>query len=222
LEVPQEKIFRLQCTIFKNFLTRDVCSARILAKTIGKITSLFHALGTVVYLMTKNAQGWIAEKTSWNGRSNLPETVLIELRFWHKNIGKVRRMPLEKAMTTFTKIMSSNASSTGCGAFIKKCEGTSLVHYWNQTEKKNSSTWHELKAVEIFMREKLSILGGLSVKWYTDNQAVTCVIFKASMVDNLQHSSLKMFKMCLENNITLSIDWIPCDLNDEADQLSKH
>jgi hypothetical protein len=74
-EVPSEKLFRLQCAIFKNLITRDTCSARILAKTVGKITSLYHALGSVVYLMTKNAQGWIAQKSTWNDRSSLPETV---------------------------------------------------------------------------------------------------------------------------------------------------
>jgi hypothetical protein len=131
-------------------------------------------------------------------------------------------MPLERPPTTFTKIIFSDASSTGCGAFIKNCEGTSLVHYWQKTEKNNSSTWRELKAVEIYLKEKISLLAGLSIKWYTDNQAVPRIIHKGSMVENLQISALEIFKMCLENNITLSIDWIPRDKNEEADELSKH
>jgi hypothetical protein len=220
-EVPKEKMFRVQCLLFKTLLCRHSCSARMLAKIVGNITCLFHALGNIVYLMSKNAQCWIAERDTWGERSSLPEAVLIEIRFWHEHVGSVRRMPLEKQLTFVSKIIYSDASATGCGAFIKNCEGTALVHYWSPEERTLSSTWRELKTVEIFMGEKLDMLSGLGIKWYTDNKAVPRVIYKGSMVENLQHSALKIFTMCIENNIDLSIDWIPRSSNEQADELSK-
>jgi hypothetical protein len=42
------------------------------------------------------------------------------------------------------------------------------------------------------------------------------------MVDNLQHSALEIFQMCLTHNINLSIDWIPRSQNEMADELSKY
>jgi hypothetical protein len=221
-EVPQDKIDRLKCAIFGNLVNRHRCSARLLASTLGKITCLFHALGQVVYLMTKNAQIWIAQNDSWGNKSALPESVLVELRFWHANIDAVQRMPLEKPLSCFTKIIFSDASATGCGAFVKNCGGTSLIHYWTPHEKLQSSTWRELKTVEVYMRAKISELAGLAIKWYTDNQGVPRVIFKGSMVQNLQELALEIFEMCIKNSITLSIDWIPRDENEMADELSKH
>jgi hypothetical protein len=220
-EVPYLKLFRLQCTLFKNLICRNKCSARLLAKSVGKISCLFHALGSIVYIMTKNSQCWIAERDSWGDNNALPESVLGELRFWHENINNVRRMPLEKPLSNFSVIIYSDASATGCGAFIKACQGTELVHYWTSQEQKLSSTWRELKTVEIYMQEKLNILAGLNLKWYTDNQAVPRIIYKGSMVSNLQESALKIFKLCVDNHIELSIDWIPRTLNEQADDLSK-
>jgi hypothetical protein len=220
-EIPDSKIFRLQCAIFKNILCRDRCSARMLAKTVGKLTCLYHALGSVVYIMSKACQCWIASRDSWSNTCSLPENALVELRFWHANIGNTKRMPLEKPITKIAHIIFSDASATGCGAFIQHCEGTELVNYWTNEERLKSSTWRELRAVELFLKEKLSVLQGKCIKWYTDNKAVPRIIFKGSMVENLQHSALEIFEMCLLNNIDMSIDWIPRSINDQADQLSK-
>ena len=41
------------------------------------------------------------------------------------------------------------------------------------------------------------------------------------MIPNLQESALKVFQLCIDNKIELSIDWIPRSLNEQADELSK-
>jgi hypothetical protein len=118
-EIPDEKLFRLRTSIFNAMSSNRSSSARVLSRTVGKITSVFHALGHVVYLMTNNSQCWIADKNSWSDRSALTEGVMVELRFWHRNIDSVKRLPLAKPLTRFSRLIYSDASATACGAFIK-------------------------------------------------------------------------------------------------------
>ena len=131
-DVPQEKIVRLLSTIKNVEIFQDNCTARNLAKCVGKITSLFHALGTVVYIMTKNCQAWIAARDSWNIKAILPKSVLDELDFWAENLVLVQKMPFEKISSEASVIIYSDASSTGAGAFILDNPGSELVEFWKQ------------------------------------------------------------------------------------------
>ena len=101
-EIPSDKLFRLKTAIFRAMISRNNCSARGLSKVVGKLTSMYHAFGSIVYIMTKACQSWIAERDSWSFRSQLTESCMIELRFWHKNVDTVCRLPLEKPQTRFS------------------------------------------------------------------------------------------------------------------------
>jgi hypothetical protein len=220
-EIPEAKLFRLKTSIFNTIVQHRACSARVLSRSVGKITSMYHALGHVVYLMNKCSQVWIAEGSTWADRSPLPERVLEELRFWHKNIDCVKRLPLEKPLTRYTRLIYSDASSTACGAFIKFHIGTEIINHWTPEEQSRSSTWRELRAVELYLEIKCEELAGLAVKWYTDNQAVPRILYKGSMTPNLQDSALNIFDICVQNDIHLTVDWIPRYLKEAADELSK-
>jgi hypothetical protein len=63
-EVPSEKLSRLKRAIYKNLLYQNACSARDISKTVGKIISLFHVFGILVYLMTKDSTHWISDSSS--------------------------------------------------------------------------------------------------------------------------------------------------------------
>jgi hypothetical protein len=220
-EIPADKLFRLKTAIFKTMIARNNMSARGLSKVVGKLTSMYHAFGSIVYIMTKACQCWIADKDSWSFRSQLTEACMFELRFWHKNVDTVRRQPLEKPQTRFSRLIFSDASASACGAFMKYHKGSEMIHHWTVEEKLRSSTWRELRAVDLFLEIHAKELSGLSVKWYTDNQAVPRILYKGSMVDNLQDLALNVFTCCLAFDIDLSIDWVPRDMNEAADELSK-
>jgi hypothetical protein len=220
-EIPADKLFRLKTSIFKTLLGRKNCSARCLSKVVGKITSMFHAFGSIVYIMTKSCQGWIADMSSWSFRAEITEACLIELRFWHLHVDNVRRLPLERPLTRFSRLIFSDASDSACGAFIKFHKGSEMIHHWNPEEKLRSSTWRELRAVDLFLAIHAKELSGLSVKWYTDNQAVPRVLYKGSMVGNLQELALSVFTNCILFDVDLSVDWVPRTANEAADELSK-
>jgi hypothetical protein len=220
-EVPAVKLDRLRKGLFNNLSHQKVCSARDIAKTIGRIISLFHAFGNLVYFMTKNGSLWISERASWSGRTELPNVVVNELQFWYKNLYKAIRQPLDKGLTRYTKIIYSDASETGCGAFVVGQPGLEMVHYWTPLERLTSSTYRELRTVFLFLEVHGDKFQGVSVKWYTDNQGVPHIIRKGSMKTDLNLTNLKIFQLCLQYDIDLSIDWVPRELNTVADDLSK-
>lgn len=59
------------------------------------------------------------------------------------------------------------------------------------------------------------------VKWFTDNQSTAKIVDVSSMKITLHAPAQKFFSHCLSNNIDLSIQWIPRELNTQADFVSK-
>jgi hypothetical protein len=220
-EVPPDKLSRLKKGIYRNLLYQNSCSAREISKTVGKIISLFIAFGNLVYLMTKDCTFWISENTSWSYKTKLPENVLRELRFWYRNLAMVSRKPLDAGLTRATKIVYSDASSTGCGAFVLHEPGLEMVHQWSPLETTTSSTYRELKTVELFLGIHGKKFAGYAIKWYTDNQGVPYIVHKGSMKPDLNLVALEIFQACLRYDIDITVDWVPRELNQDADDLSK-
>ena len=220
-EVPRDKMARIKENIFVTIGDHRRCSAKRLAKAVGQLTSLYHVFGTLVYMMTKNCQCYIANSSSWSFKSELTEAVLEELRFWYLNLDDIQRQSYESVLSIPERIVYSDASGFGCGAFIQDMQGTELVEYWSLEERKFSSTWRELKAVELYLKVQLNFFNKKSIKWYTDNLNVTRIMHKGSMKHDLQIIALEIFHLCVKQRIDLSMEWIPRDLNEAADHLSK-
>jgi hypothetical protein len=166
--------------VTKNLLHWKFCSARELARSIGQICSFYHALGAVVYILTKDSSHWIADRENWSNKKPLPISVRNELHFWLRNLGHMICLPLERDML-HTHIIYSDASATGCGAFIQGEHDSDMVHHWTNQEKSASSTWRETQAVYLFLQIHALRFQDSNIKWYTDNQGVPSVIRKGSM-----------------------------------------
>ena len=67
----------------------------------------------------------------------------------------------------------------------------------------------------------MHLLKGHTIKWYTDNQGVSRIVEVGSMKEDLQYLALRIFSMCLLNNIRLEVEWIPRSANARADFLSR-
>jgi hypothetical protein len=74
---------------------------------------------------------------------------------------------------------------------------------WEESERIQSSTWRELVVVERVLCPLVSILEGESITRFTNNINVVCIVRKGSMKRNLQDVAMKIFHICLENNIRL-------------------
>ncbi|VDI72882.1 Hypothetical predicted protein [Mytilus galloprovincialis] len=92
---------------------------------------------------------------------------------------------------------------------------------WTDMEKKQSSTWRELKAIESCLDTLKTKLESKIVKWFTDNQNCVRIIQCGSRKQELHSLAMSIFSICLHRSISIDIQWIPRNLNTEADSISK-
>ena len=138
--------------------------------------------------MTKYSSLWVAERDSWNSKAQLTSNVINELYFWARNLDIAINMPLVEIQSPKRFLIYSDASDTGCGAFTLDRSDLDMVHFWNNAEKQLSSTWRELKAIELFLKLHGDKFKSANIKWYTDNQGVPVIIHKGSMKNDLHLS----------------------------------
>ena len=115
-----------------------------------------------------------------------------ELHFWRDNLKILNGVLFWPPAFVPSKVLFSDASLTGCGAFV---QGSSLVSHrnWSTEESQKSSTWRELAAIEFALAAFEAHLSGLRVPCNTDNQNVVRIIKFGSMVKELQDIALDIF-----------------------------
>ena len=59
------------------------------------------------------------------------------------------------------------------------------------------------------------------MKWYSDSQACVHVVQSGSGKPDLHQEAFDVFQLCFKYKIDLRIEWIPRELNQVADELSK-
>ena len=75
-----------------------------------------------------------------------------------------------------------------------------MFEIWLKLEAGKSSTWREIKAVELCLLSFKDILKGRSVTCYTDSQNAASSILKGSKVQELQSLALIIFEFCAKND----------------------
>ena len=107
-----------------------------------------------------------------------------------------------------TKIVYSDASVIGCTSIID-IEGYTFQQNWSEPECLKSSTFRELRTVELALKSFIRELKSQVVVWFTDNQSVTKIVMSGSEVPELQDIALAIFSVCVAHGINLDIQWIP-------------
>lgn len=191
-----------------------------IAATCGRIISLGNCVGNVTRLMTRNLFAIINSRASWNSFISLTPQALSELKFWNVNIGHLNGIPLWPVQTKPSKVIYSDASSSGCGSIID-IDGKVSHQNWSDFEKAQSSTYRELLAVFLSLKAFQVVLKSQLVLWYTDNKSIVSIINHGSKVPLLQEIALDIHQICLLHAISLDMQWIPRDLNTRADEVSR-
>ncbi|XP_072019664.1 uncharacterized protein [Amphiura filiformis] len=195
-------------------------SARLLASITGKIVSTGLAVGNMSSLMTKAMHVCIETKANWHSFVHLSTQAVEELKFWIENIRILNNNQLEFKPSA-TRIAYSDASSTGYGGYVIGL-GDDIAHgLWPTEEMKTSSTWRELRAVDLVMQSLVGKLSNHRIKWFTDNQAVAKIAKQGSMKPDLHNIALDICGTCVRHNISLEVEWIPRAENDRADFISR-
>ncbi|XP_072039886.1 uncharacterized protein [Amphiura filiformis] len=196
-------------------------SARKLASVTGKIVSTFPVLGNTTKLMTRFLHHEIIKRTSWDDLFNIPSSSLSinELFFWKSKFKIPVKRDFAKYLVPHTFVFS-DASSTGCGAFIL---GSDVIsnRTWDDTEILESSTWRELHAILYALISFSSRITASSVKVFTDNKNAVSIYQSGSMNLKLHVLSLAIHNFCRDRAVTLDVQWIPREENQLADEISR-
>ena len=96
-----------------------------------------------------------------------------------------------------------------------------VIGVWSCIEKKKSSTWREAETVKRVIVSNVDTLRGKRVKVFSDNKNVQSVLQAGSSKEELQEIASDVRDFCDNNQIDLSVGWIPRALNERTDYLSR-
>lgn len=221
LKIPIEKIEKVRSLISK-LLGRTKVSARDLAKVAGNLISVGLVVGSVTRLKTRKIYGFITSANAWDSKVKLPEEVKTELLFWHAFLTCCDTSKLLEYAPP--KVLAwADASSNG-GAAIVSYSGKSkhVIMNFEYPEVIESSTFRELRAIELGVASFVREMGHSIVKFYTDNQGAVSIVRNGSSNLKLQAIAERIYEMCQRHSITLEIEWIPRDINNVADYYSRN
>ncbi|CAC5399139.1 unnamed protein product [Mytilus coruscus] len=160
-------------------------------------------------------------KVFWDSKISLPPEARDELHFWSQNIDSLSPRVISPWFRLPERIIYTDASDDA-GAGILLDESSETFHcMWDDFDKAQSSTFRELKAVELLLKTMGSKLENKFVKLYSDNQNVIRIVQVGSMKSPLQCLAFSIFNTYLLFNIDLSVAWVPRLQNCTADFVSK-
>jgi len=126
------------------------------------------------------------------------------------------------------KVSFSDASGLACGAYVQSDSDLVFHQNWSPAESVQSSAWREFKAVclaleafRVRVKVRANRLSDSKVVWYCDNQNVESILLNSSKKSDFQELALQAFHICLEYRKSLDVNWIPRDINETADSISK-
>ena len=178
ISVPREKIENIKSSIKSMMGARSV-RARDLVSVVGKLIAMGPGVGPVCRLMTRSMYAILNKCCYWGERVVLNQPVLYELRFWVNHLEEFNSQSIWVSPSA-VRMAYSDASSTGYGGYILEHGSYVACGQWTQVEAVKSSTWRELRAVELTLQSLLSYLSGHRVKWFTDNQNIAHLLLVGS------------------------------------------
>ena len=198
-------------------------SPRKVAAVCGKIISTKFVLGNIVSLKTRRLYELNKDFVSWDQNISFSshQGAVQELFFWKNHFEKFNARFIQFEYRTPIKVYS-DARSTGIGIhFHNGIERKIAKGNFTQNQSAESSTWREIFAIQFGLKSFSKFLKNKKVVWHTDNMAAKTIVKKGSSKSKLQDWSEKIFEFCYDNQIDLSILWVPRDCLTYADFLSK-
>jgi hypothetical protein len=148
----------------------------------------------------------IVKRFSWDNLLVFDDVKKIEseLCFWQSNINAINC----KRLSIYDKssiIIYSDASNVAAAPCTVEIDRKNFHKMWTTDEALESSTWRELKAIELALCSFQHVFSGKSLNWYTGNQKCVTIVEAGSMKENVQAIAMSMFSMCLINGISIEI-----------------
>ena len=200
------------------------CTARHLAKIVGKLNALSLAIGPIVRLMCRSSYVVISTARDWDDVVQLSSECIDHLFFLSSNLDSLEGQSFHflECQTPITCFIS-DASASGtfsykinCGSnhFSDVCDlscidkDSFLKIAFDDDEKAKSSTVREMLALLHLYSAKGLSLKNCTVHHYTDSYNCMKIMQIGSKRPHLQALAMKIFQICKKFNINLKISWL--------------
>ena len=224
LRIPQEKTMELR-KICTETLTSKNISLRKLAKIIGKLQATAPAF-TWAPLQIRHLQQVLITGTR-KGNSYETKTVItreakIELEWWIKNINLQNGNPI--LVNPPEMYMSTDAAKGTSGGWGAECQGQSTGGPWTMEEKKLHINVLELLAAELGLKTFTKLKEVSSIHLRMDNTTALSYLAKMGGTKNIEmiNISKRIWSYLISKKITLTLEYIPSELNIIADWESRN
>ncbi len=217
--IPEEKLSDIKTFLCEILDDKRKVTRRLLSQVAGKIMALKPAVGNVVHLMTRGLSRQIALGGSWDGQSQMDLEVRREIQFWFDNISNLNGKDISENYDV-KNVIFSDASEKAFAGYIVNMQGYEAHGNWSAQEAVMSSTWRELKAVQLVMESFCDNIKASTIQWCTDCKNVVNIIEKGSRKQHLNDISMRIYQSCVKYNINIIMKWIPRTENERADYLS--
>ena len=122
------------------------------------------------------------------------ENILREVNVWLSNIFVSNKRNLCGVTETHV-IVYSDASNVAAGAYTIKLNQKVFHSMWKKHKSDKSSTWRELRDIELTLVCFQDTFASETLKWFTDNPACVRIVQNGSMKLELQRMAMNIFSV---------------------------
>ena len=215
LKVPKSKINKLKKDI-QRILKCENVTARVLAKLVGQCNFICRAI-LPGKLMLRNVHRLLRTKVTWETKLVLDTEARADLRWWIESMSAWNGKAILPSSVDGQLV--TDASHIGWGGHF----GEEVAYgTWNYHMSRQHSNVRELTAVLLCIKAMLPLLKDKTIQVLSDN--ITTVAYINHMggpMDQLVQISKLIWKIALENNITILARHLAGKSNTRADELSR-
>ena len=150
--------------------------------------------------MSREMYAVINTSVSWNSNVSFTSHACQELAFWRLNVDPLNYFLPWQLPTQSSRFVYSDTSDEACASLIVSV-GKVFRQNWSPEGSTKSSSWRELKTVELALLSLLSSLQAKRVVRFTDNVNVVSILLNGSIVSELQLSALRISQVCVRFGI---------------------
>jgi len=110
-------------------------------------------------------------------------------------------IPAKDGLGTESVCDSSNLQ-TDCSLVVPRNSLHTVTGSWSESEKRSSSTWREIEAVNRLVESSVHILENRTLKLNTDNKNMTSIVKNGSRKTDLQTIACELHTLCADHKIS--------------------
>jgi hypothetical protein len=223
LHVPVKKKLLIKALCIKTANMKNM-EVRQLARVYGMMLANLLAVGPQLLLLCREGLRLISDAPAWSWTIRI-DSLREELVYLAEHFGSLDGQPMvrdEDKIATGVLQTASDASGVAaalvqitCGQGKEHEEhagrcGFHLSHaVFSPGEKVLSSSWRELKGLELLLITQADRLKGRQVIHWTDSKNVERVMKKGSKTASLQILALELYKSARDLKATINVIWRP-------------